>query len=449
MPEFSPFTAPLARALASDLKEFFSISEGWYVEYKSLPIPPKALAKSMSSFANQYGGWLVLGAVENKQDLTVREFPGLSEHQVRDVVQALRDASRDSVNPEVYYEYRIFDGPIEEIDLPSGKSIVVVHIPQGPEPPYIHADARIYRRVGDSSAPKSEIDQSTLDRLSLRARQSRKRLEDMVTRLPLTSKGEEENCYLHLSITSDPYEIGGHWFGGTFDDFSDIMKKNPIPFDNIFTQAGGFVARQVGRNNPYNRVLTWEFDRHCHSFITLGINTIDSQGDILASYNTGLSFAALLDRDSPLSSRLLDLNEVFKASWAISTRHRELAAAADVYGPFYFKGYIENAWRRVPFLDMPSFLSHIGKFGIPVVQEDDVLIPPGTDLKSFQLLDPYYDYCGPTIDSKLEVSDALAISMNVFDALGIPREFFLQASQELVDISDLKYHGTPDRGMPA
>ena len=100
-------------------------------------------------------------------------------------------------------------------------------------------------------------------------------------------------------------------------------------------------------------------------------------------------------------------------------------------------------------MDMPSLLSHIGKFGIPVVQEDDVLIPPGTDLKSFQLLDTCYDYSGPTIDSKLEVDDALAISMNVFDALGIPREFFLQASKELVELSDFKYHGTPDRGLPA
>ena len=295
MSDYSPFSAPLAQTTSRELKEFCSISEGWHVEYKSLPIPPKVLAKSLSSFANQYGGWLVLGVVEDKRDLTAQEFPGLTQQQVSNVVQNLRDASRDCVNPEVYYEHRVFDGPIEEIALPAGKSVVVVHVPQGPEPPYVHADARIYRRVGDSSAPKPETDQSILDRLSLRAQQSRERLEDMVTRVPMTSKGEEDNCYLHITITSDPYEISGHRFRGTFEEFSEIMQRDPIPFNNIFTRAGGFVARQTTSNDPYNRLLTWEFDRNCHSFITLPINTLSIQGETLASYNTGTSFAGLFE----------------------------------------------------------------------------------------------------------------------------------------------------------
>ena len=389
MPDFSPFSAPLAQIVSSELKKFYSISEGWHVEYKSLPIPPKALAKSLSSFANQYGGWLVFGVMENECDLTAQEFPGLSKQQVSNIVQTLRDASRDCVNPEVYYKHRVFNGPIEEIDLPVGKSIVVVNIPQGPEPPYVHADARIYRRVGDSSTPKPETDQSILDRLSRRAQKSRDRLEQMVMGLPLSSKGEENNCYVHMTITSDPYEIEGHWFGGTFEDFSEMMERNPIPFDNVFTRAGGFIARQVTNNDPYNLLPTWDFDRNCHSFITLPINTLNTRDETLVSYNTGLSFAALVDPFPPLSSRLLDLNKVFKVALAIAVRHRELAAKADIYGPFYFKSYIENAWRKVPFVDMPSFLSHIQKFGIPVVQDDKVLAPPGTDLKSFQTLSIY------------------------------------------------------------
>ena len=99
MSDYSPFSAPLAQAASGELKEFYSISEGWHVEYKSLPIPPKDLAKSLSSFANQYGGWLVLGVVEDKRNLTAQEFPGLTQQQVSKVVQHLRDASRDCVNP--------------------------------------------------------------------------------------------------------------------------------------------------------------------------------------------------------------------------------------------------------------------------------------------------------------------------------------------------------------
>ena len=439
MSDYSPFSAPLAQTPSKELKEFYSISEGWHVEYKSLPIPPKDLAKSLSSFANQYGGWLALGIVEDKCDLTAQEFPGLTQQQVSNVVQTLRDASRDCVNPEVYYEHRIFDGPIEEIALPTGKSIVIVHVPQGPEPPYIHADARIYRRVGDSSAPKPETDQSILDRLSLRAQQSRERLDHMVTRLPLTSKGEEDNCYLHITITSDPYELSGHRFRGTFEEFSEIMQRDPIPFNNIFTRAGGFVARQTTNNDPYNRLLTWDFDRHCHSFITVPINTLSTQDETLASYTTGTSFAGLVDSSPALSSRLLDLNQVFKATLAIAMRQRELAAKADIHGPFYFKSYIENAWRKVPFLDMPSFLSHVQRFGVPVVQEQNVLAPPGTDLRSFQTLSSHQNYSEQSANVPLEMSDAVGMSMHIFDALGIPHDFFVQASGELVSLLNLNF----------
>ena len=442
MSEFSPFSAPLARALPSELKELYSISEGWYVEYKSLPIPPKVMAKTLSSFANQYGGWLVLGVVENSEDLTAQEFPGLSQQQVSHVVQTLRDASKDCVNPEVYYEHRVFYGPIEEIDLSVKKSIVVVHIPQGPEPPYVHADARIYRRVGDSSAPKRETDQSILGRLSSRAQQSRERLEHMVKRVPLTSKSEAKNSYLHILITSDPYEIGGHRFGGKFESFSEIMKANPIPFDNIFTRAGGFVARQATGNDPYLQLVTWDFDRHGHSFITVPITTLNTYEETLSSYDTGPSFAALVNLFPPLPARLLDLNQVFKATFAIGMRHRQLAATADIYGPFYVKSYIENIWRKVPFIDMPSFIAHVRKFGVPVVQEDNVLTPPGTNLDSFETLSSYQKYRGQTADLDLEISDALKMSMPIFDAFGIPRELLLENSNELIALSGFKFNVT-------
>ena len=442
MSEFSPFKEPLVRVAPSELKEFYSIAEGWHVEYKSQPTPPKELAKSLSSFANQYGGWLVLGVVEDAKTLTAQEFRGLSQEQVSRVVQHLRDASRDCVNPEVYYEHRIFDGPIGEINLPSGKSVVVVNVPQAPEPPYVHADARIYRRVGDSASPKPETDPSILDRLSLRAQQSRERLTRMVSRIPVTSKAEEDNCYLHVTLMSDPYEIEGHWYGGTFEDFSEIMRKDPIPFDNIYTNAAGFVARQAKNNDPYRRTLTWEFDRHGHSFISLPINTLNTQDEKLARYNIGPLFGKLIGSHPLLSSRLLDLNEVFKASWAIAVRHRELAAKADNYGPFYFKGHIENVWRRVPFLDMTSLLDHVQKFGVPVIQDDNVLVPPGTDLNSFALLSANQDYRGETAaDVSLRTRDAVRMSTPIFNALGIPLEILRDAAEELVIASGMTLSG--------
>ena len=253
------------------------------------------------------------------------------------------------------------------------------------------------------------------------------------------SKAEKDNCYLHIMITSDPYGISGHRFRGTFEDFSEIMQGDPIPFNNTFTRAGGFVGRQTINNDPYNRLFTWDFDQFCHSFITLPINMLSIQDEALASYNTGPSFAELVEPSMPLSYSLLDLNQVFKATWTIAMRHRELAAKADIYGPFYFKSHIENVWRKVPFLDMRSYVSHVEKFGVPVVQENKVFAPPGTDLRSFQTLAPSENYRGQTVDSSLEANDAVAMSMPIFEALGIPRDIFLKSSRELIDLSKFKF----------
>jgi hypothetical protein len=70
----------------------------------------------------------------------------------------------------------------------------------------------------------------------------------------------------------------------------------------------------------------------------------------------------------------------------IVARHRSLAMHAGVPGPFYVKAHLENVWRTVPFLDMEKFMVYVHENGIPVVQEEDVLSPPGTALETFVLL---------------------------------------------------------------
>ena len=162
------------------------------------------------------------------------------------------------------------------------------------------------------------------------------------------------------------------------------------------------------------------------------INTLSTLDGTLAFYNIGPSFAEMVAPFPPLPSRLLDLNQVFKVTLAISMLHRRLASKAKVYGPFYFKSYIENAWRKIPFVDMPSYLIHVRKFGIPVVQENNILAPSGTTLGSFELLPTVHNYGSQNSASDIEMRDAVTMSMHIFDALGIPREFFLEASDELV-----------------
>ena len=126
---FTPFDKPLSEVQPSDLQMFRSVSEGWYVEYKSQPISVKALAKSLSAFANQYGGWLVLGIKEDSETLSASTFPGLAEAEITKVLESIRNASKDALYPEVFYETRVFEGPIDEIELAQGRSILIVRVP--------------------------------------------------------------------------------------------------------------------------------------------------------------------------------------------------------------------------------------------------------------------------------------------------------------------------------
>ena len=102
----------------------------------------------------------------------------------------------------------------------------------------MHNDGRIYRRIADSSDPKPETDRSRLDLLIERGKTARSRLADRVTRIPTVSKGEENQCYIHLSIISDPYETMGHWYSaGILEIQRELMHEASIRFDNIYAKV--------------------------------------------------------------------------------------------------------------------------------------------------------------------------------------------------------------------
>lgn len=53
---FDPFGKPLADVKAADLARLRDVEEGWYVEYKATSPNADRIARSLCSFANQYGG---------------------------------------------------------------------------------------------------------------------------------------------------------------------------------------------------------------------------------------------------------------------------------------------------------------------------------------------------------------------------------------------------------
>jgi hypothetical protein len=430
---YKPFDGSLKDISPSQLLTLKDVREGWYVEYKSALIEPKKLAKSLASFANQYGGWLFLGVQEDPKELVADSFPGIENTEVTTACENIKNASKDLLNPEVFYDYRIFKGPIKDINLPAGRSVIAICIPESADTPHVHKDGRIYRRVGDSSDPKPETDRFILDRLWERGKRARERLAEFVSHEPIVSEEEKNRCYLHLSILSDPYEIKGDRYRKGFDDFCRIMREDPLPFTNVFTHSRGFVARQAANNNPYQRILTWEFYRQCHSFITMPINfTYGDEDHFLFGYDHREAFLRHI-RDTDLRHcRILDLNWLFQVITEIARRHRLLVSeAGGVYGPFFVKAHLQNVWRAVPFLEMPTLLKHIETHDVPVVQQADMLVPAGDGLQHCVVLQERGKNAPESMDTV--VDDAISICCPIFEGLGIPIELFTKAATELIN----------------
>ena len=425
---YTPFEIELSDISPEDLATLKDVHEGWYVEYKSKLIEPRKIAKSLSSFANQLGGWIFFGVLEDGNFHVAESFPGILNSEVPSALESIRNASKDLINPEVFYNFRIFKGPIGALELPADRSIIVVQIPQGAECPYVHNDGRIYLRIADASDPEPETDRSRLDLLIERGNQARSRLTDLVTQIPEVSEGEENRSYIHLSIISDPYETLGHQYSAGFSKFSELMRQSGLLFDNIYPTSGGYIARRTKNENPHNRVLTWEFSRHCHSFITFPVPLLKSE-----AADSGLPADSIYDQFNSMlienrlgGSRILNLNFTMVALMYMTKCHRQLASHAKVRGPFYVKAYLENIWRTVPFVDLPAFLKHISEYGFPVLQDRNILVPHGHSLDTFVLL-PEHEIPESELTNSNEVDlfhiiDSFAITYHILEAFGITPE---------------------------
>jgi len=406
------------------------VAEGWYVEYKSALIDTKSLAKSLSAFANHYGGWLILGVQE--KDRLANSFPGLDVAEIPEAERRLRDASKDCLNPSVFYTHRIINGPVPELGLPEGRAVVAVHAPLGLHAPYVHNDGRIYRRVADASSPKPETDRAVLDLLWKRGRDARKHIKKLTSRSPVVSTGEESAPFVHVFISGDPLQQGGRIYRPTFDTFAEVMKGDPLPFDNIFSAGDGYVARQVANNDPHRRIFTWEYNFVGHSWVTIPINAYSEIRPWFDGYDHVDKFDELMaSKDGAhWGPTVLDLNVLFAAIGAVCTRHRQILAPHGFDGPFYVKAHVEHVWRCVPFLDTEAFVSFVREHGVPVVQEDSAVVPPGVSLNSFVMLDKRAP------DSDQQIGDAVLLTGFVLSALGIPFEVFQKSAPEIGHLLD-------------
>lgn len=412
MTSYSPFDKPLAELQTDDLAVLREVPESWHVEYKRQIDDPKVLAKSISALANTYGGWLFIGVEEcGGGDSTVQGFPGLGSADLSALQQRLGESINAHLQPVPHYEHIVLEGPCATIGLGLDCSVVVVHVPMSVRTPHIHSDGRIYERVGDTSQPRPISERHRLDELWRRGDRVRDATRRWIEDDPEFSKGEGELLYLRLMLVPDPWSKKHRLPLASVEQFEEALNGlgpnlYSVPFDSVFSTADGFIARHVAENDPRHLGLVFTIRRDYSCDVVIPINVVTGTAESLrgalgGSYENASEFVQMLSNvgywrdDEWMPVHVADLNPMLNVLLAIIGHYRALLGLTATDCEFFYKARILQAWRKVPFLDVAHVIKSFARHGVPMLMEDEMLIPPGHDPDSFARARPLSDEGSP------------------------------------------------------
>jgi hypothetical protein len=424
---YSPFSKPLQDIGGSDLAVLRDVSEGWFVDYKSEPISTKDFGKHISAFANQFGGWLFVGVKEGDgKSMKADAFTGIASTEVSKVLVQLREAVSRQISPPLFFEHKVIDGPVDDIGLEAGRSIIVIGIPEGPNPPYIHSSGRIYRRLADSSDPKAESDRAVLDSMWRKSEETKKELEAFILK-PSSRNTNVATPFCYVYLLSD-LTFSAPEFDLTFADFKDAIhiekpESGPsINLDNVYSTPDGFMARHLADNDPLMELMSLRWWRNGNVRLTLPINLmqVPRYRPITDSLHAGFVTAMGVQADK--YHKVLNLDEWLVCLFSLTARFLSLRERLGITGTIFGKTLFTNMRGATPFVGMSTYMNSVKDHGIPVVQDDQIICPSGTTAHSFlPLADqandvPLVRYLATIIPLGIQALKALGVMIDLTDA---------------------------------
>lgn len=389
---YTPFPSNTKPPTVEDLNILKTVSEGWYIEYKRELPKGKNIAKSISAFANTYGGWLFIGISEkSKTESTAGGFPGIDDSLVESALQSIRSGVATTVVPPPHFEIFVLKGPCEDLPLDAGKSIICIRVPWSPNTPHVSGDGQIFRRVGEGSEPKPETDRNILDQLWQRRNAVRKHYKNWLSSDPKPKKG----CpVIRILLTADIWRTQGLQTNFGLNEVRRMFSGDPnrpgmnLPFDTIHEVANGFVARQTKANDPSRLLLTWKLNHDLSSEFFMPLNThygdFNSTALALQGYRHNEAFSSLLQKAGYKTATVVDLNHILMITACVVDLQKQILEAAGLPERYYAKIQTFNTAGTVPFLDMKQFIDDCKQFGIPQCLTKSTTWPEGFEPDSFR-----------------------------------------------------------------
>jgi hypothetical protein len=381
---YYPFKKKLEEINFEDLLLLKDVSEGWYIDYKVRGLKIRDFAKHLAAFANQYGGWLIIGVNESSDgSRTASEFLGIPNSDLEKVSIDIREASSAHVNPEVLYEERVIEGPVKEIGLSENSSILIIGIPMSFKTPHIHSSGRIYRRVADQSSPKEETERYILDDLWKRGNSFQENISKLLTNIPDLPVSQSESSWAHIYLMQSKSQLAPHK-RLSFSDFSTVMNDPKssqqglhLPMNAISSSSGGFVARQVSNKHAGLAALTFRWWDEGLVRIDIPLNSYDLNAFVKThgkSQNVEDYCMYIYEGGNP-SVKIVDYSILIHSLAALINSYLRLLEITEDVRDVYSCFTLRNIFHTAPFLDSDHFVSRAKEFSLPVTLDKNIVIP--------------------------------------------------------------------------
>lgn len=360
-----------------------NVAEGYYVEYKSQFVRNEKIGWSISSFANSYGGWYIVGVKTDEHNVAT-DICGFDLSDCPDPISKIREIVKSHIDPQPIFYPQV-------IKLEEDKAVFIVYIPENQDKPFICKNGRIYRRVADSSAPVHETNRYVIDKLYEEGKEVNKRFRDFcqderihdrehgwvkifISPYPLgildndfelesyTSKSINEIIelskqpikipYFDIDITGNiPFNSGQTAFRSLIFRQTEILAYNTLEFELFRNlQAKIFI--------PLQYCEPWQADTF--PYLTEPIQNIIRQLHSSEKINTSQDLNSLL--------HFFALDKLYLLMVNLITFYTHLLSKKPHIHDVEVMIEIDNVWRHVPFFDCERWAEYVVNSGLPVIQ---------------------------------------------------------------------------------
>ena len=246
------------------------------VKYRDIPktkfgkLDNLKISKSIASFANTKGGWIIWGIDCNDKNYPV-EIRGIDISEYRNFEDQISQIINSNISPKPFYHFK-------KIELDNKLFIFIIQVEESPTPPYITSQGIIYQRENNESKPITE--RYIVEKLNEKTNKYFELIERFTTFDLGETRGQSEDNQTYLELYLYPLPFGHYKFDKFHkSDFFDKVatrfyqhvefpyKKEDnsilniplnINFNSIFNSDSSIIIRTLTKENLIYKSTTAE-----------------------------------------------------------------------------------------------------------------------------------------------------------------------------------------------